>query len=206
MKTLSCVLLLMASLAFVMLGCSDDLAPIAAPNEQALSTAASSNGLAKGGPVVHSATGSAHTILGIGARGGASWFFSFSALQYADGSFGGRVNISDHYNQAKGNFPVVYLNVDNNKRALIVDYGPFPPEWGGGYWYMAYVVEDNSVREKPDQHYWGLALPDIEEMQPYISQLLSTTPEGFFAILAELGGGTQQENLLTVDMGNTQVR
>jgi hypothetical protein len=206
MKLLSCALLLMASMAFVLLGCSDTTGPVATSTEQALSTGALPLSLGKGGPVVHSATGSAHTILGIGARGGATWFFTFSAHQYADGSFGGRVNISDHYNQAKGNFPVVYLNVDNSKRALIVDYGPFPPEWGGGYWYMAYVVEDNSVREKPDQHYWGLAIPDIEEMQPYISQLLSSTPEGFFTIMAEFGNGTQQELLLTVDMGNTQVR
>jgi hypothetical protein len=187
-------------------GCADTSAPVAGPTDQAVQGATSPINLAKSRSVVHSATGSAHTILGIGAKGGATWFFSFAALQYADGGFGGRVNISDHYNQAMGNFPVVYLNVDANKRALIVDYGPFPPEWGGGYWYMAYVVEDNSVRERPDRHYWGLAIPDIPEMQSYISQLLNTTPDGFFPIMAEFGGGTQQDNLLTVDMGNTQVR
>ena len=48
MKTVSHVLLLMASMAFVLLGCSDNSAPIVAPNDQALSTPTSSATLEKG--------------------------------------------------------------------------------------------------------------------------------------------------------------
>jgi hypothetical protein len=208
MKILSPALLLMASVAFVMLGCSDKSGPVEVPTDQALSSQTSSGSLAKGGMVVHSATGSGHVITGIGTRGGATWFFTFSALQHADGSFGGRVNINDHSFHAVGNYPVVYLNVQGN-RALIVDYGEWPASWGGGFYYMAYVVTDNGEGSNapPDQHSWGIALSASNpNEQPYISRLLSTTPEGFFAIGGELGWGTEQENTLTIDMGNTQVR
>jgi hypothetical protein len=204
MKTLWFVLLLIACMAFLLMGCSDKSALITGPTDQATTEQNAAGALAKAGPVVHSATGSGHTITGTGSAGHATWFFAFSAHQYADGSFGGRVNINDHSFQVKGNFPVVYMNVDGN-RALIVDYGTLPIEYGGGTWYMAYVVVDNGEGRNapPDQHSWGLML---QEGDPAVSRLLSTTPDGFFDLIADFGLGTEEEWILTLDMGNTQVR
>jgi hypothetical protein len=53
MKTASLVLVLMASLAFVLMGCSDNLAPIVAPADKANSTG-SAPSLAKSSPVTAS--------------------------------------------------------------------------------------------------------------------------------------------------------
>ncbi len=50
MKILSLTLLLMASMAFVLLGCSDNSAPIGAPTDQAGLSSSSSTVLAKAGP------------------------------------------------------------------------------------------------------------------------------------------------------------
>ncbi len=58
MKLLSCALLLMASLAFVLLGCSENSTPIASPTNQ-MAPPMPAAGLAKGG-VLHSVTGSAN--------------------------------------------------------------------------------------------------------------------------------------------------
>jgi hypothetical protein len=58
MKILSLALLLVASMAFVLLGCSDKSAPIVAPNDQGM-VSSSASSLAKG-DVLYSATGGAH--------------------------------------------------------------------------------------------------------------------------------------------------
>ncbi|MDH3253066.1 MAG: hypothetical protein OEM41_09765 [Ignavibacteria bacterium] len=90
MKTISCALLLMAGLAFVVVGCSDNSTPIAG---QALSTAASSGSLAKGG-ILNSATGSAHwKSIPLSLQSNVRW--SFSAIRHADGSVSGEVQDKD---------------------------------------------------------------------------------------------------------------
>ena len=60
MKILSVALLLMASMAFVLLGCSDKSTSPVTPGEQTIGAPSSSAGLAKMGDEQHSATGSAH--------------------------------------------------------------------------------------------------------------------------------------------------
>ena len=80
MKTyLSVMLMMMASLAFVLVGCTENSAPIAGPNDQALSSPTLPTALAKGSWVMM-ATGS----------GGqwwqdAHWAFAFTAQKDADG-------------------------------------------------------------------------------------------------------------------------
>jgi hypothetical protein len=93
MKTFSLVLLLIASMAFVLVGCSDNSTPVAGPTEQALSTAASSSSLAKGG-IINSVTGTGHwksvpNSIQSNVR------TSFSAIRHADGSVSGEVQSRD---------------------------------------------------------------------------------------------------------------
>jgi len=91
MKILSCALLLMASMAFVLLGCSDNLNSPVTPTDQANSSASLPASLAKGGRVVHSATGAVNTFLGGKIQ---SW--AFTAREYADETCDGEYQINVH--------------------------------------------------------------------------------------------------------------
>jgi hypothetical protein len=188
----------------LLVGCTQGLVPAAEPDGPAVSSRAAAWSSAP----VHSVTGNGHVITGDGPIGQATWFWSFTAREYADGTYGGRVSLSDHSFEVKGHFPVVYLNVDDSdptsKRALIVDYGEIPADWGGGFWYMAYVVTDNGEGRKDpsDVHTWGAMLADTPENSQYVAQLLAATPDGFFGLF----GGSELGWTLTVDMGNIQVR
>ena len=91
MKTLSCVLLLMASMAFVLVGCSDNSAPLS-PIESAVTAAGSPAALAKGGNL-HSVTG------GMQWRslpnGQTQVRMGFSAVMHGDGSVSGEIQSKD---------------------------------------------------------------------------------------------------------------
>jgi hypothetical protein len=65
MKTLSLALLLMASMTFVLLGCSDNSATIAGPTDQTVSRGVhpTATGLDKSGPVLNSVSGNAHNFI-----------------------------------------------------------------------------------------------------------------------------------------------
>ena len=65
MNPLSFVLLLMASLVFVLLGCSDNSEPITGPNDQALPMSLTATPLAKGGDVVGSVSGQGRYFVSI---------------------------------------------------------------------------------------------------------------------------------------------
>jgi hypothetical protein len=95
--------LLMASLAFVLLGCSDNSSPIEASTDQALSSSSSPTVLAKGG-VRHSVTGTANTynitvwsdyfqgfciVPGPKEKGGFYNVFTLHAIEHHDGTFSG---------------------------------------------------------------------------------------------------------------------
>ncbi len=103
MKICPCILLLMASMAFVLGGCSDNSAPILSPTEQSVASPGSSAALAKAG-VRHSVTGSANTynitvwsdyfqgyciVPGPKEKGGFYNVFTLHAIEHSDGSFSG---------------------------------------------------------------------------------------------------------------------
>jgi len=63
MKILSVSLLLMATIAFVLIGCSDDSGTVVPPNDGAVSTPGAPAGFAKSGPGVHSVSGNVHVFV-----------------------------------------------------------------------------------------------------------------------------------------------
>ena len=103
MKTISFALLLMASLAFVLMGCSDNSGPLLAPTDQAGSSPTSPMVPAKVG-VQHSVTGSAHTynmeiydpVMGWAfvpapkQKGGVYNVVTINAIDHGDGTFSGK--------------------------------------------------------------------------------------------------------------------
>ncbi len=118
MKILSAALLLTASVAIVLMGCSDNTAPITGTDEPAMSKASASP-LAKEG-VVHSVTGSAHWK-SIPREFQALARFSYTAIQHADGSVSGEVQVictegaaSDKNVSINFNAKVTDLKVEGN--------------------------------------------------------------------------------------------
>jgi hypothetical protein len=113
MKIISFVLLLMASWAFVLVGCSDNSAPVVAPGEQALSAPTSFTHLVKEG-VLNSVTGSCQTylvfihdpalgdVLFNGPKSKESFYntMTFSAIKHADGTYSGTF-VSQYHGVAK---------------------------------------------------------------------------------------------------------
>jgi hypothetical protein len=147
MKVVSYALLLMASMAFVLVGCSDNSAPVVAPSEQAVATITSPGPLAKMGADMHSATGNAHwRIIGSQYR----VRFSFSAIQHADGSITGEVRNNDEGPTFKMHAKVWDLKVEGNQAKICFTFSKGsiygPP--GGPYtdisgWLVCVVVVDN---------------------------------------------------------------
>lgn len=103
MRILPVALLLMASLALVLVGCSDSSAPLVSPTDQSVSLPGSSATLAKAG-VRHSVTGTANTynitvwsdyfqgyciIPGPKEKGGFYNVFTIHAIEHGDGTFSG---------------------------------------------------------------------------------------------------------------------
>jgi hypothetical protein len=137
MKTLSFILLLLASMAFVLLGCSDSSNPLAGPPDRAGIAPNPPASLAKGAAVVHSATGSGHTYVDGELR-----TFSFVAKELADGTYQGEWEaFSRNWGRVEGKWHgvVTFVKFDGNK-ALIVGR-----ETSGSYagWYDAFAVVDN---------------------------------------------------------------
>jgi hypothetical protein len=116
MKILSCALLLMASLAFVLAGCSDNSVPPVTPGEPTLSPASTSPVLQKGG-VTHAVSGSAHWKF-VAVTGEENGRFTFSAVQHADGSVTGELVSRDKGRIMYGQAKVYGLHVSGNMAKL----------------------------------------------------------------------------------------
>ena len=113
MKTLSLPLLLIASVAFVLLGCSDNSSQLVTPSDQTNLTASTSGTLAKA-EIRHSLTGSANSynivyvhpefgtciVPGPKAKGGFYNVQTINAIEHSDGSFSG-----SYLSQLQGKIP-----------------------------------------------------------------------------------------------------
>ena len=159
MKVLSLALLLMASVAFVLLGCSDNSGPVGAPTDQALSTGASSGALAKGCVVVGSVVGA-----GTFATPDPSTFFSsvkfeFTAMKYSDGTCRGEFAMT-LVGLGEGKGTKIYGNVKGIKfyGNVAMFWGELRSEFlvdvfGKASWRQIFVVTDNGQGKKrvPDR-------------------------------------------------------
>jgi hypothetical protein len=223
MRALSLALLLMASMAFVLGGCSDNSNSVVTPSEQALATPASSSSLAKGG-ILHSATGSGHWK---------SVFFSdqtlirvaFSAIQHADGTVSGEIEDKDRGPTFKFHGKVIGLKVKNNIAKIEFKFTsgtyfgvPLADYYGGDLskvvaWVIAIDNGEGKNAEKPDVVSWFLWGDDAELMPilgvgvEYISNL---DPQEFMdwvdVSLLPLVGITHDIYFTPVDHGSVQVR
>ncbi len=143
MRTFPFVLLLMASMAFVLVGCSDNSNSVLTPGEESIAASGSSSSLSKGGPGIHSATGNADIFYG-----GKSCTFAFTARKYADGSCDGEYQIYTHYQDpdwGKWHGKVTSLEVYDGNTAVI---GGVETKSGFPGYYDAFVVQDNGEGNK----------------------------------------------------------
>jgi hypothetical protein len=199
MKILSCALLLMASLAFVLLGCLDNSSPIVVPTDQAVSTATSSSSLAKGG-VLHSVTGSGRISIFQGGPYNELW--TFSAIQHSIDEFSGEVNYHDWEVGYRFHGKIIDVKVDEqNHQAKLgwrVTHGTIPEELGT-FDYIFIVIQDNGKGED-DWASWGWGGSGLDGIP--LQGWIDMTPSQFMAELTLRGAG----DLWVYTHGNFQIR
>jgi hypothetical protein len=127
----------MVSIALALLGCSDNSAPLAGPSDKEGIAPGGPVSRSKGGPIVHSATGSGHTYVE-----GALRSFSFVAKELADRTYQGEWEaFARCWGRAEGKWHgvVTYIKFDGN---MALNVGR---ETSGAYagWYDAFAVIDN---------------------------------------------------------------
>jgi hypothetical protein len=209
-KTLSLALLLMASMAFVLLGCTDNSSSLVSAGEQAVATSVAPASLAKRGPVVASVTGNGAVRYDFWLDGKQVFgSFAISARKYADGSCDGEYQAIDHVVAWKStnswHGKVLSLEIDGNKALVGGQEMSFA---GNGdevnlNWYDAFVLVDNgqgSGATSPDMR----SIVHIEPPENYLhmkNEVWSMTPDNFITFEENAYGFS----LFTVTQGNIQV-
>jgi hypothetical protein len=193
MKILSLVLLLMASLVFVLPGCTDNAAPLAGPTDQALSIQSAPSGLGKGVGILHSATGSANVFFE-----GKPFTFAFTAHEYADLSCKGEYQIYVHAQ------PPEWGKIHGTVIGTIETKSGFP-----GF-YDAFVVVDNGEGQKSSPDMYTTSIFWTESLSEAQAVWALPPDQVINAIVQEqLSFGnvvTPEQVLIPIEMGNVQVR
>lgn len=206
MKTLSLALLLVASLAFVMMGCLDNSNSPISPNDQSASQG-HTQGLAKGGPVVHKASGNCGVFFE-----GKNATFAFTALKYADGSCSGEYQIYVHSQDpdwGKWHGKIMSLEVHDGNKAVI---GGVETKSGFPGYYDAFVVVDNgegktgTVDMYTTTVFWNESLPYAQKvwaMKPadVVNEIVFQCAHSVPPYIV-----TPEEILIPIQHGNIQVR
>jgi hypothetical protein len=203
MKTLSVGLLLMASMVLVLVGCSENSAPLLAPNELAISKPDAQTGLAKTGPVINVATGNGGFF-----EEGKIVTCMFSARRYADESCSGEFELWAHAQDPtlgnKWHGKVMSLKVWYGNTAVIggVETG----QYGFLNTYDVWVTVDNGEGAKngnPDMHsisiYWAATLEDAQ-------RVWNMKPEDVIKEIALSHNVPESEIMVPVTVGNLTVR
>jgi hypothetical protein len=232
MKVLSVALLLMASMAFVLLGCSDNSSPVVSPTGQVLNSPNTSTGLAKAGvKAVNSLRGSANAYYTLWyGPDGAVWgtipgpkqkgrFYNVETIQadvYSDGSSSG----SFHY-QFLGNLPpgveggffgkfegkVLKLTVEGNKAFVVVEVTNWDL-WTLPAWFAQVFIDNGEGASSSDEvSEWFVT--DMESVDlGYGSRdlWLSMDPDDFINWSTLQLAGTGFPIVFPIDHGNIQVR
>lgn len=186
MKTLKFVVVLLALVALVLSGCSDQISSSLDPASKSLT---GDQILLK--PVIHSATGGVHN----------SWFYgapyydncTFNAKEYNDGSFSGIAKYFDNETGIWIQGEVIDLKVDNGNRAKVSceirRTKNTPPEYEG-ITYLFFVVIDNGEGSgyDPDIASWFIVLTDDPPAPiPSISEMIAMSSEEFLDWLVSMG-------------------
>jgi hypothetical protein len=210
MKTCSLVLLLMASLAFVLGGCSENSNSVVPPSENAIAAASSPAGLAKGA-CVQMVTGSGQQV-----SDGTHWTLAFTAQKDADGNCTGMIEAHDRYFALKFHLTVQHLDVLGNQAYLVAHgtlpelpagwYGPDPIPPGPGY--ALILLTDNGQGKKaelPDQQSYFVPWPDSPAFE-FLTENLATASVNGFKEFALTNMGFQEDwFILETNMGNTVI-
>ena len=209
MKVQSLALLLVASYAFVLLGCSDTATPLVSPTDAVASSISSPPTLAKGGPVTHAASGSANVFVE-----GKSFTFAFTANEYAGPSYDGEYQIYVHAQPpewGKIHGKVMSLKVYDYLGGKAAVIGTIETKSGFPGFYDAFVVVDLGEGKKSASDMYTTTIfwtASLEEAQA----VWLLPPDGVInAIIEEhlLMNGTlmtPEEVLIPIEMGNVQVR
>ncbi len=123
MKTLPCAILLIASTALVVPGCSKNSSLPLTPGVEGIGAPTPPEALSKTGPIIHAVEGSTNGLyFGVYPKNIVN---TFSAHQYADGSFDGQytINCQNALNDKtlKWNARVIFLKIHSN----LEGYGKF---------------------------------------------------------------------------------
>jgi hypothetical protein len=224
MKARSLALLLMASLAFVLLGCSDNSNSVVTPSDQTINASSSPRSLAKGGVTI-SVTGSCQAYLvavddpnlGLiiipGQKSKESFYntMSFSAIEHSDGTYSGTFVSQFHgvpKEQATGGLAkvtgrVLHVSVQDNigKFVFIIADGDFAGMWG----VIAFKdLGEGGKSGSPDLQAAWLFSDKPEDLQLWKSQTpqeyIDTTVAMYQPFLPWFNAW------LPIDNGNVQVR
>jgi hypothetical protein len=208
MKTLSFVLLLIASMAFMLMGCSDNSNLPVAPSNQAITASNLPSSLAKGNPIINSANGACNSFFE-----GKMQSWGFNAKLYADGTCDGVVQIIVHSQSRDYGFlhcKVLSLKVwdlgNGVKAAVIgmveVEKGPY----NGSY--DAFVVYDYGEGSKahPDMFTTTICW-DPDNSLDNMKLVWNMTPDEVVQRIIDIHPGmTWNDVLVPVEEGNVQVR
>lgn len=158
MKAFLFAVLLMATMGFVLLGCSDNSTPLVSPNDAVVSSATTAPSLAKGCAGVGSATGGGE----FKAPGGAVTMFSsvkfaFTAWKHKGGASGGEVEMNlvgmDRSLGGKFHAKVKDAKFHGNVAMFWAElktqiFAPFFPDFPNATWKTIIVVTDNGEGKK----------------------------------------------------------
>jgi hypothetical protein len=232
MKILSIGLLLMASMAFVLLGCSDNSSPVVSPTNQVLSSPTTLTGLPKAGvKVLSSLRGSANayytlwygpdgtvwgTIPGPKQKGG---FYNTETVQadaYSDGTASG----SFHY-QYLGKLPpgveggffgkiegkVIKLAVEGNKAFVVVEVTKWDL-WPLPAWFAQVFIDNGEGASSSDElsEWFVTDIPGVDPVHGSRDTWLAMGPDDFINWSTDQLQGTGVPVLFPIDHGNIQVR
>jgi hypothetical protein len=204
MKPAALVLLLMASLAFVLLGCTDNPSspvssgdPLAGPSL----SSSSSPSLAKSEDVKHSVNGNVQLFIvkGPGFEMPIRVVMTFSAKESKDGTVSGTFHYNYPGGKDNGQGKVVGLKVDGNKAKLEFLYNTEP--FVGKYGFVVVIDNGEGKNSPPDQVTAVWVYEGEEPPYPQLAELFLMDPDEFigmvrswvpFYIPQETGAGSIQ--------------
>lgn len=207
MKLVSIALLLIASVALMLPGCSDNAGPVETSTDQVLSTATPPSALAKNGPVKHSASGNCGDFID-----GGPVTFSFTAIECADGCRGEWVaNLHGQPKEwGKMHGKVMSLKVCDYSggRAAVIG-GVFTDKINEG-WYFAFAAIDNGEGKEatPDQYTRMIFFtPSLEEAQAVWNE----DPDGVVDAIVQMWANRNEvvdpaSVIVSIRNGNVQVK
>lgn len=210
MKLLSCALLLMASMTFVLAGCSENLNSPVSAGDQTAATPVAPTSLMKKGPVVASVTGNGAVRYDYWVDGKQVFgSFAVSARKYADGSCEGEYQIIDHTVPWKStnwwHGKVLSLEIVGNMALVGGQEMKFPGKGDEIYlnWYDAFVLVDNgegSSATSPDVRSNVYSEPPSNYLHMK-NDVWTMTPDQLIAFIEATYGLTP----FNVTQGNIQV-